>query len=146
MAAHLDMQSNLWTMYMSMDPFELDSSQLEYEMKLRDIPIYGQHRRRAKLVTNTMHEESIGQRPLETRALVSFTHTRGGRHAAMCTLMSRSGQRKSQETNRFSHAQCVVEQDRPSHGSAYPNPYGRRGNEAQQIRNAFLVGIDSRTD
>lgn len=43
MAAHLEMQSVLWEMYMSVEPNELDNTQLEYEMRSRDIPIYGQN-------------------------------------------------------------------------------------------------------
>lgn len=65
MAAHMDMQSVLWEMYMAMDPNELDVTQLEYEMRLRDIPIYGQHRRRAKSVTQNMFDESNGNRALD---------------------------------------------------------------------------------
>lgn len=38
---------------------------MEYEMLLRDISVYGQPRRRAKLVNDYMHEESTGHRALD---------------------------------------------------------------------------------
>lgn len=49
---------------MDMDPHESDVTQLEYEMRFCDIPIHGQHRRRAKSVTQNMFNESNGNRAL----------------------------------------------------------------------------------
>lgn len=50
---------------MSMDAHQLDDEQLEYETLLRDIAIYGQQRRRARVVIDHMHEESTGNRALD---------------------------------------------------------------------------------
>lgn len=65
MAGNIDMQSNLWEMYMAMDPYELDESQLNYEFLLREIPTYGQLRRKAKALTESMQGESRGDRTLD---------------------------------------------------------------------------------
>lgn len=54
----MELQAQLWDIYMAMDPHELSISQLDYEMKLRDIPVYGRPRSRADRVAEMMHNES----------------------------------------------------------------------------------------
>lgn len=66
MASRLELQENLWRLYMCMDPDELDNTLLEYEMELRRFNTREKGKRtRARLITQAMHDESDGGHPVD---------------------------------------------------------------------------------
>lgn len=65
MAAHLNMQSQLRELYLMMDPHQLDSSQLDYEVMLRGLDLGKSERNKARTIQNKKKEESLGMTTLD---------------------------------------------------------------------------------
>lgn len=77
-----------------MDPHELTNDQLEYECRIRDIPIYGAQRGKVKRLVDAVHEESGREHEL-ARPLESPFQPEDD--LSICEILARSLESQSQE-------------------------------------------------